>query len=144
MFAPDELDQRLAAAAVGRSRCQMCRQYFDLGEIVAGHSGICPSCVGTEGDLFQDNEPVDEDGYRAPREAPEVIVARIARIRAEESERRMMLALLQHHQFLIAIANTKGRGPLKVFPKQQADHAACALEMLEKNFPDIAARLESG
>lgn len=140
VFAPDELDQRLAATAVGRCRCQLCRLYFDIADTVSGHSGICPSCIGAEGDLFQDNLPIDEDGYRQPRDAPEVIVARIARARAEAAEERTFHALMLLYGAVCTIAANKNR-VLKRLPGNYAVVAETALDMLESNFPDIAARM---
>lgn len=140
MFDPDPQDRRLASTRVGRSRCQLCGCYFSISEHAAGQSGICGDCIVLEIAPLQDNDP-HEGGFCRPREAPEITVARMARLKAEAEADRLYLALLQHHQILCAIAGSRGKGPLRLFPREQSRLASHGLDLMEENFPDIAERL---
>ncbi len=130
MFRADRRDVTRAAI---RSRCSLCTRYFNPAET---QSLICSDCTRAEPKPLQDNE--GPDAYKSPIEAPEIAVARTARIAAELEARRCRLACILLHSFLSQIAGARGKGRLRLLPKDQSRLAEHALENFEQNFPEIA------
>lgn len=131
VFGIDSGDVRHAQAKGGRTRCLLCKDYFNTTG-----SAICPGCITREPTPIQDNEPPD-GGWLCPREAPEIVVARAARIEAEQRLARYRLAVLTLHQTIAAIAGAADR-PLRLLPRDQHRVARLALEQFRDTFPDIA------
>lgn len=136
MFGIDHLDTRHASGLGGRFICLICGLGFDS----ALPSQICADCIEREPTPIQDNEPA-QGGFFAPKEAPEIVVARKARQEAEQQAAEYRRAMLFLHQVVTSIAGAAER-PLRLLPRDQHKVARLALEQFAADFPRVLARMD--